>query len=122
MQLRLVIEPLDDADEDERAELSDQLRRELQELDDVEVTRAAAGPAPPGAKGVDAAALGEVVMTMASGSLVPALGLVWTWAKQRKPRCTVRIAGPDGSTIEIPEVTLEEGKRLIEEWARADPK
>lgn len=115
-----MIEPLDDADEDERAELTDQLRRELTEVDDVEVAKPAAGDMPAGAKGIGADAVGQLMLTMASGALVPAVSLVWEWAQRRKPRCTVRIAGPGGSTIEVSEVTLEEGKRLIEEWSQTE--
>jgi hypothetical protein len=96
--LELFDEDLDPA-EAERMALS--LRRELLEIDEVEdVAAATAGPAPPGARGVELASLGALVVaaqpTMAV--LGKVLGLLRSWLKPGGATMRVTV---NGQSIEL---------------------
>lgn len=66
----------DEADPEQVAELTGHLRRELLQLDVDRVTSVPGGPAPPGARAVDAAQLGALLVTL--GTSVTALNQVVT--------------------------------------------
>ena len=109
------------ADPERLEELSLQLRDELLGTDAEDVTRLVEGEAPPGTRALDVAAVGALVVTVAStvGSVASVVEVVRRWLTR---------AGGDGRTVEmtIGEHHLklvggarEEQARLIEAFLRA---
>jgi hypothetical protein len=104
------------ADPQELENLTLQLRRELLDLDDVAVDRAAGGDLPPGSKGSDPTALGALVVTLAQSSgLVALIHAVQGWLSASNLR-TVRIQAADGATLEVAGVSSADQRRLIDAW------
>ena len=64
---------------------------------------------------------GTLAVSLASGSLVPVIAMLHSWANRRKKRCTVRLQGPGGGEVEITDVTLEEARRLMTDWIGGAP-
>jgi hypothetical protein len=109
------------ADPERLEELSLQLRDELLDTDAEDVTRLVDGEAPAGTRALDVAAVGALVVTVAStvGSVASVVEVVRRWLTR---------AGGDGRTVEmtIGEHHLklvggprEEQARLIEAFLRA---
>jgi len=106
-----------DADPDEVAEATLQLRRELLDLDvgAVEVPRA--GQAPPGTRGVGSAALGGLVVSMAKPELLGAvIAAVRSWLSRSQRRSIKLALGDD--VLELTGVSSGEQRRLADEWLR----
>ena len=106
-----------DADPEEVAEATLQLRRELLDLDvgAVEVPRA--GEAPPGTKGVELAALGGLVVNMAKPELLGAvIAAVRSWLSRSRQRSIKLALGDD--VLELTGVSSDEQRRLADEWLR----
>lgn len=105
-------------DDEELAELTARLRRQLLELDVNRVDRPATGETPVGAKGVDPLALGTVVVTLArsAGTLASVVKTVQGWLKGQHAR-TVKLE-LDGDTIELIGATSRDQERLIDLWVR----
>jgi len=106
-----------DADPDEVAEATLQLRRELLDLDvgAVEVPRA--GQAPPGTRGVGPAALGGLVVSMAKPELLGAvIAAVRSWLSRSQRRSIKLALGDD--VLELTGVSSGEQRRLADEWLR----
>jgi hypothetical protein len=88
-----------DADELDRMTLA--LRRELLDIDDVEeVSGVSAGPAPPGTRGLDVAALGALAVTVRPTFevLVKVFGVVRGWLGSREGTMRVTV---NGQSIEL---------------------
>jgi Effector Associated Constant Component 1 len=88
-----------DADEVDRMTLA--LRRELLDIDDVEsVSGVSAGPAPPGTRGLDIAALGALAVTVRPtvDVLVKVFGVVRGWLGSRESTMRVTV---NGQSIEL---------------------
>ena len=106
-----------DADPEEVAEATLQLRRELLDLDvgAVEVPRA--GEAPPGTRGVELAALGGLVVNMAKPELLGAvIAAVRSWLSRSRQRSIKLALGDD--VLELTGVSSDEQRRLADEWLR----
>ena len=106
-----------DADPEEVAEATLQLRRELLDLDvgAVEVPRA--GEAPPGTRGVELAALGGLVVNMAKPELLGAvIAAVRSWLSRSQQRSIKLALGDD--VLELTGVSSDEQRRLADEWLR----
>lgn len=104
------------SDDEELAELTAQLRRQLLDLDVAGVERPTDGDPPPGAKGVDAIALGTLVVTLArsAGALTVFIKGVQGWLASQHNR-TVRLELA-GDTIELIGVSSRDQERLVELW------
>jgi hypothetical protein len=106
-----------DADAEEVAESTLQLRRELLDLDVDAVQLPSGGEPPPGSKGVELAALGALLVTFAnSQALATVVAAVHAWLA-RQPRRSVRLE-LDGDVLEVTGPSAKEQQRLIEEWLR----
>jgi len=93
------------------------LRRELLDLDVDAVELARAGEAPPGTRGVDVAALGTLVVTIANtGLLNTVVGAARSWMGSH-PRGTIKLE-LDGDVLEMTGVSSEEQRRLADAWLR----
>ena len=106
-----------DADADEVAEATLQLRRELLDLDVDAVEPAPGGEPPPGTRGVELAALGALLVTVSqSGLLAPVLEAVRSWLAG-SPRRSIKLE-LDGDVLELSGVSSKEQRRLTDEWLR----
>jgi hypothetical protein len=105
-----------DLDSEEVERLTSSLRSELLALDVDDVARPSAGPAPAGAKAVDALALGALVVRLAARRelLAGVVGAVRTFLGARGGR-TVKLA-IDGDVLEVTGVSSSQQDRLIEAW------
>ena len=104
-----------DADAEEVAEATLQLRRELLDLDVEAVELARAGEPPPGTRAVELAALGALVVTVAQSPLLgPVVAAVRSWlagAQQRSIKLEL-----DGDVLELSGLSSKEQQRLVDEW------
>lgn len=107
---------IDTADAAELDRLTGQLRRELLDLDVDDVQRAQEGTPPPGARGIDAAVLGGLIVSIgqAAGGLASVLAVIKNWVTRRPDR-KVRLE-IDGDVIELAAATAEQQERLADAW------
>jgi hypothetical protein len=106
-----------DADAEEVAEATLRLRRELLDLDVGSVEPARAGEPPPGTRGVEVAALGALVMTVAQSPLLtPVVAAVRSWLAGSRQR-SIRLEF-DGDVLELTGLSSKEQQRLADEWLR----
>ncbi|MEF9907198.1 hypothetical protein [Streptomyces sp. P9-A2] len=116
-RMQLVLTGGPDSDQEELDELTRHLRERLLELDVDRVEPVRSGHVPPGAKPVDAIAVGALAVTLAPIALRSVLGLVQTWIENRPVR-TVSIALGDDS-LELEAVSAADQQRLIEAFLAA---
>jgi hypothetical protein len=103
------------ADAEEVAASTEQLRRELLDLDVEAVEQPAAGPPPPGAKGVELAALGTLVVTLAKSQLLSGVVVaVRSWLAGQQQR-SIKLE-LDGDVLELSGLSSKEQRRLTDEW------
>ena len=114
--LTLQLEADADADADRVDQLTRQLMRELRQLDVEAVDLARAGPPPPGARAVDVAAIGTLVVTLlqSTGVLGTIVGTVQAWLSATGRR-SVRLE-LDGDVLEVTGLSSKDQRRLIERW------
>jgi hypothetical protein len=104
-----------DADPEEVAEATLQLRRELLDLDVGTVEAPRAGEAPPGTRGVEVAALGGLVVSMAKPEFLGAvIAAVRSWLSGSQRRSIKLALGDD--VLELTGVSSDEQRRLADEW------
>ena len=114
-QVRVQVGAGSDADVEEVAELTSQLRQELLELDVEAVDLARSGPAPDGTKAVDVLAIGGLILTLAkSSALGHVVAAVQGWLS-RDSRRQVEIQ-MGGDTLKLTGATDEEQRRLVDAW------
>jgi len=106
-----------DADAEEVAEVTLQLRRELLGLDVVAVEVPRAGEAPPGTRAVELAALGALVVSIAKPeALAAVVAVVRSWLSRSQRRSIKLVL--DGDVLELSGVSSDEQRRLTDEWLR----
>jgi hypothetical protein len=106
-----------DADAEEVAEATSQLRRELLDLDVEAVEMPGAGAAPPGSRAVELAAVGALVVTLAQSELLSmVMATVRSWLAGRRQR-SIKLE-LDGDVLELTGVSSGEQQRLVDEWLR----
>ncbi len=106
-----------DADDEELAQATLQLRRELLELDVEKVEIPPAGQPPAGSRAVDLAALGSLVVTVAQSQLLgPVVAAVRSWLASSPNRSIKLVLG--GDVLELTGVSSNEQRRLTDEWLR----
>jgi uncharacterized protein YidB (DUF937 family) len=114
-QVSLQVEAGPDADAEEVAEATAQLRRELLELDVDSVQAPEGGPPPPGSKAAEVLAIGSLIVTLVkSTGLGAVVHTIQAWISRQQQR-SVKLA-IDGDTLEVTGVSSEEQRRLIDEW------
>jgi hypothetical protein len=114
IQVRLFLPPGDDADPNELDELTRSLRREILELPVEDVVGGSADHLPAGAKGVDAATLGTLLVTMAGsgGLLVAVVETVRSWLTNRITQQRVVLELGE-NRLELSSATPAERQELI---------
>ena len=119
MELLVVLEPEPGADAEETDLLGRSLRRELRSLDVDDVSPVPAGEAPPGSKGVDAAAVTELLVTLSAsgGVFAMVVATVKDWLARRSGghKITLTI---DGDTLELDGASPAERAELIDTFVR----
>ena len=104
-----------DADAEEVAEATLQLRRELLDLDVEAVELPRAGDPPPGTRAVELAALGALVVTFAQSPLLgPVVAAVRSWLAG-SPQRSIKLE-LDGDALELTGLSSNEQRRLVDEW------
>ena len=105
----------EDADAERLDELTSSLRQELLQLDVEDVTALRAGEAPPGARGLDAAAVGALLVGLGSSAdglraVISAIRgwLTRGWGAHRSVRLEI-----DGDVLELTEASAADQDRLI---------
>jgi hypothetical protein len=106
----------DGSDADELADVTAKLRREILQLDVDAVQAATAGAAPLGAKAVDIAVIGTLLVQMGktAGALTSVVRAVQGWLRPQSAR-TVRLE-LDGDAIELTGASSKDQQRLIDLW------
>jgi hypothetical protein len=113
--IRVVVGP--DAEAEEIAEATLQLRRELLDLDVDAVELPRAGDAPPGSRAVELAALGALLVTAARSQLLGSVvAAVRSWVAGSPKRSIKLELG--GDVLELTGVSSAEQRRLTDEWLR----
>jgi hypothetical protein len=109
--LELSIEIVQDLDPEGLDRASRSLRRDLNEIDSV-TARPTEQPGGAGAKG-DIGLLGTISVTMISAAVPAVIALISRWVNERN-RCVVRIARPDGTSLEIQHtLARDEVERIV---------
>ncbi len=104
-----------DGDVEEIARATAYLRRELLDLDVDAVEMPGAGVPPPGARAVDVAAIGALVVNLADSQLLAAVAMaVRSWLAG-SPRRSIKL-DLDGDALELTGVSSREQRRLTDEW------
>ncbi|MFI9811942.1 effector-associated constant component EACC1 [Saccharothrix variisporea] len=114
----LVVEPDPDVDPDSADRLARRLRAEVAQLD-VDTRLAVDGPVPEGAKGVDAATLGAVVVSLsAAGGVFPlVIETVRDWLARQAARHRVSVT-IDGDTIALERASADERRVLVDAFVQ----
>ncbi|MEU0487721.1 hypothetical protein ABZ249_00730 [Nocardiopsis sp. NPDC006139] len=99
-------------------ELAGRLRRELLLLDVGDVVPLRTGKAPPGARGVGAAEIGALLVSLSQStvSLATLVETVRAWRSRSRERPSVKIV-IDGDVLEISEVSSDQAARAFELFA-----
>jgi hypothetical protein len=106
-----------DADPEEVADATLQLRRELLDLDVEAVELPSAGEPPPGTRAVELAALGALAITFSqSQMLTPVVAAVRSWLASA-PQRSIKLE-LDGDALELTGLSSNEQRRLVDEWLR----
>lgn len=115
-QLEINLRVDDDVSPLEMEELTAAIRRELLQLDVQSVDRVSGGPAPEGAKGVELAALGALIVNL--GKAMPVLGqvidVIQAWAA-RSPNRTVKLT-LEGDTLELGGMSETQQRQVVKDW------
>ncbi len=117
MQLLIKIEPDPDADDQERVELTRNLRKQLLSLDAVESAEPPPASVVPGTKsgGVDWQAL-MVTLASSGGILTPITGAIQSWlTRQDRSTVTLEIGG---DKLTVTGASSESQKRLVDDWIK----
>ena len=104
------------ADAERLDEVTRFVRRELLELDIGDVTALRTGAPPPGARAIDAIAMGGLLVTLgqSASSIAPVVSALRNWlARGSGPRRTVRLE-IEGDVLELSEASVTEQTRLID--------
>ena len=110
-----------DADLETVDELTHDLRLELLDLDVDSVSPVSAGPAPPGSKGLELAAVGALLVTV-KGSVKVVTSVVTavrSWLQRGASQQRTLKISVDGRTLELSGATTEQQQQLVDEFVRS---
>lgn len=116
LDLQLSVQAGPDADDEEVARLVQSLRTELLELDVERADPVASGNAPHDTRGVEALALGALLVRLAGRpeTLMSLVRATRGWLSSHRGR-SVRIE-VDGDMLELSDASAEEQDRLVRAW------
>jgi hypothetical protein len=106
----------EEADDEELAALTAQLRFELLDLDVEGVDNVVVGQAPPGSKGLEPLVIGALLVRLAkSAPVLAGIGAtLQSWLSRRSGR-TIRLS-IDGDEIQVTDLSTADQRRLMEVW------
>jgi hypothetical protein len=106
-----------DADDDERAAMTRNLRHDLLALNEVEHVESAAAAAPPGSKsaGIDLQSL-MVTLVSSGGAVTVLIGMLQNWLTRREKASMTLEMG--GDKLTITGVSSDDERKLVENWIR----
>jgi hypothetical protein len=110
--------PRQDSDADELADLADDLRGELLELDLVSVGPLTAGEAPAGAKGIGQVGGWLVAQFATMDGLKALLATAHSWTARTQR--TVEIS-MDGDTLKLTAATAQQQQEILDAWLARHP-
>jgi hypothetical protein len=103
------------SDAEEVDELTRGLRSQLLELDVADVSPVRVGPPPVGSKGADVAAIGALLVQLATSSgLATVVSAIRSWLGSGGPR-TVKLS-VGGDSLEVTGATSRQQQQLIDDW------
>ena len=106
-----------EADAEDVAEATIQLRRELLELDVEAVDIPSAGEPPPGTSAAELVAIGALAVTIAKSQLLPAVvAVIQSWLSRSRHR-SIKLE-LNGDVLELTGLSSDEQQRLTDEWLR----
>lgn len=111
LSLRIEVAPVDGEDAEALDDLTRALREELLELD-VDAVSRPSEPAPDGARAVEAAALGMLLVGVGKGALGIVARTVERWVQRVGDRRVVLEL--DGDRLEVSGISAEDQRRLID--------
>ncbi|MGH2943922.1 MAG: hypothetical protein ACRDLN_14220 [Solirubrobacteraceae bacterium] len=112
LEVQIDVSLASDADAAELDEAARALRSELLELDVHDVRRPSGGPSLPGARAVDVAIVGSLVVTAAREMVAAVVRTAERWVGRRPARTIKLTIGDD--TIELSDASDEDHRRLVE--------
>lgn len=110
--LTLSLDASPDGDDVERSRLTQQLRRQLLELDVEQVELVRDGRTPTGSKSAEAVTIGALLVTLAPTALTGAISLVQTWL-DRHATSSIEISLP-GKSITLTGGSSVDTQRLLD--------
>jgi len=117
-QVAIRISPAEDADTEELADLTYQLREELLELD-VEAVEQPAGQAPEGTKAGGVLELGSLIVSLGGAAISALIPVIQAWLKRSEARSVVMEI--DGDKIEVRGASSEAERLLVNDWIGRHP-
>jgi membrane-associated two-gene conflict system component 1 (EACC1) len=113
LELRIQVDAGEDPEQ--RDDLTRRLRAELLQLDVERVEVPAGGDAPPGARAVDIAAIGELIVTVGQSATAigAVVGLVQSWLS-RTGRGTIEITTSEGDSVKVSGRLSPEQRELLQ--------
>jgi len=111
-QLSVQLELAPDADAEDLDAAALQLRRELLELDVIDVRRTPGPPAPDGTRAIDGPLLGALLVTASDGAIPAVVQLLGAWVRRGADRSVKLQLGDDA--IEVTGVSDETQRELID--------
>lgn len=112
-----------DADPEAVDELTQSLRLELLELDVDDVSPVSVGPAPPGSKGLELAAIGALLVQVKGtvGAVSAVVSALRSWLQRGPtPRRSLKVT-VNGQTLELTAATAEQQQQVVDEFLRSLP-
>lgn len=104
-----------EADAEQVAQATLQLRRELLDLDVDSVELPAGGQPPPGSRGVELAALGALLVGISQSQLLgPVVAAIRSWLGS-SPQRSIKLE-LEGDTLELTGISSAEQRHLVDEW------
>jgi hypothetical protein len=113
-RLAIHVEPVSASDAEGLEVLTLQLRQELKELELVSVDVMRAGPAPPGARAIDAQLVGGLIVTLLEAGALPAVvAVLQGWLRGRRRCVRIEVAG---DILEMSGISAFDQGRLVNDW------
>jgi hypothetical protein len=105
------------SDAEELDQLTGRLRRELLELDVDDVRRGSGGDAPEGARGVDVAAIGQLLVSLASAPAVlrGVASAIGAWV-ERSAQVGSVVVELDGEKLEVTGRLSDDQRKVVDLW------
>ena len=113
--LAIQIEPEEGADATELDQITDQLRSELLDLDVEAVQRVSKGEVPEGARAVDMAILGALLVKLGPGAIIQVVRGIQSWLTRSRIARSAELT-INGQSIKVTGVSPAKQEELINVW------